>query len=80
MVHRLSGKKAVGIKQSIKYMKAGKGKTLYVANDADLELQRTVVNVAEENQIEINYVTTMKELGKLCGIDVGAAAALILNE
>lgn len=80
MVERLVGKKTVGIKQSIKAIKNGQVKDLYVANDAETRLIEPVVKLAEEMSIEIHYVNTMKDLGKLCGIDVGAATAALLND
>lgn len=80
MVERLVGKKVVGIKQSIKAIKDSKVKALYVAEDAETRLTEPVVNLAKENSVEIHYVNTMKALGKLCGIDVGAAAAVLLED
>ncbi|SKA92736.1 large subunit ribosomal protein L7A [Clostridium sp. USBA 49] len=80
MVERLNGKKVVGIKQSIKAIKNNKVKALYVAMDAEARLIEPVVKLAEENSIEIHHVNTMKTLGKLCGIDVGASAAVILED
>ena len=79
MVNRLSGKKVVGIKQTIKSIKNGEGKTVYIAKDADSKLVNSVEKLAIENSVQINYIDTMKELGRLCGIDVGAATALILE-
>ena len=69
----------MGIKQSTKSLKSREGKTLYVAKDAQAELIKPVVDLANVMNVEIQYVDTMKELGKLCGIDVGAAVALILK-
>jgi large subunit ribosomal protein L7A len=80
MVERLVGKKVVGIKQSIKVMKNNEAKAVYVANDADSRLIAPVINLAQEISLEINYVNTMKDLGKLCGIDVGAATAVLLKD
>jgi large subunit ribosomal protein L7A len=80
MVDRLIGKKVVGIKQSIKSIKSGEGKTVFVAMDADAKLIQQVVKLAEEYSLEVIYVNSMKELGKLCGIDVGAATAVLLKE
>jgi large subunit ribosomal protein L7A len=79
MVNRLSGKKVVGIKQTIKSMKNGEGRIVYIAKDADSKLVNSVEKLAMENSVLITYVDTMKELGNLCGIDVGAASALILE-
>jgi large subunit ribosomal protein L7A len=80
MVERIIGKKVVGIKQSIKAIKSGEGKTVYVANDADMKLIQQVVKLANENSLEVIHVNSMTELGKLCGIDVGAASAVVLKE
>lgn len=78
MVNRLSGKKVVGIKQTIKSIKNGEGRIVYIAKDCDAKLSLSVEKLAMEYSLKIIYVDTMKELGKLCGIDVGAACALIL--
>lgn len=80
MVERLIGKKSVGIKQSTKAIKNSTAKALYVAKDADSRLIEPVLKLAKENSLKINYVDTMKDLGRLCGIDVGAATAVILKE
>lgn len=79
MVNRLAGKKVIGIKQTQKALKTSKCRTLYIAKDADLKLTESIINMAKEKSVEILYIDTMKELGKLCGIDVGAATALILE-
>lgn len=80
MVDRLLGKKLIGIKQSIKGLKTGEGQALYVASDAQSELVKPVVDLATSLNVSVNYVETMKDLGKLCGIDVGAAVTLILKD
>lgn len=80
MVERLAGKKVVGIKQSLKTIRNGEAKDVYVAKDADMKLVDSVVKLAEENSLEVHYVDTMKGLGKLCGIDVGAATAVVLKD
>lgn len=80
MVDRLVGKKVVGVKQSAKAIKSGEGRTVYIAKDADSKLVDPVKQLAEGNSLEIVYVNTMKELGKLCGIEVGAATAVVLKD
>jgi large subunit ribosomal protein L7A len=80
MVERLVGKKVVGIKQSIKAIKSGEAKAVYTAIDAEAKLIEPVVKLAKENSLEVHYVNTMKDLGKLCGIDVGAATAVVLKD
>ena len=80
MVDRLTGKKAVGIKQTAKAIKSGEAKIVYIAKDADGKLVQNIEMSARENALEIKYINTMKELGRLCGIDVGAATAAILQK
>lgn len=80
MVYRLEGNKVVGVKQTIKAIKSGVVKIVYIAKDADNKLLQSVKVLVDENSLELVYINTMKELGKLCGIDVGAATAAILKE
>jgi len=80
MINRLSGNKVVGVKQTVKSIKNGRAKTVYVANDADEKFIQPVVQLAQDNSIEIVNIDSMKELGKLCGIDVGAATCAVLLE
>jgi len=80
MVNRLLGKKVIGIKQSLKSMKNGLGDTLYIANDADSKLIRPLIESADENNINIQHIDTMKELGKMCGLQIESAAALKLKD
>ena len=65
MLDKIVEKKVIGIKQCLKFIKLGKGKVLYVANDAD---------------IKIVEVSTMKELGLMSGIEVRSAATLIIEK
>lgn len=78
MVQRITGKKVIGIKQTTKAIRNGEGTILYIAKDTDEELIEPIEILAKEHSLEIKYIDTMKELGKRCGIDVGAAVALIL--
>ena len=80
MVNRLLGKKVIGIKQSLKSMKNGLGDTLYIAKDADSKLIKPLIEYADENNINIQHIDTMKELGKMCGLQIESAAALKLKD
>lgn len=77
MVQRLTGKKVIGLKQTTKAIRSGQGKVVYLAKNADEDIIKTIESLCNEFKLEIKYVDTMKELGKLCGIDVGAATALL---
>ncbi|AND86134.1 50S ribosomal protein L7ae-like protein [Clostridium tyrobutyricum] len=79
MIYRLRGKKVIGIKQTIKAIKNDSAKIVYIAKDADSSLVHSVEVLIKDNSLEVVYIDTMKELGKLCGIDVGAATAALLK-
>jgi large subunit ribosomal protein L7A len=40
---------------------------------------RNIIEEAQNKNIQIVYVDSMKKLGKACGIDVGAATAVIVK-
>ena len=79
MLDRIVGKKVIGIKQSTKLIKNGEGKVLYVAKDANAKLISPIIQLAEEKNIKIVEIPTMKELGKMSSIDVKSAAVLTLE-
>ena len=79
MLDRIVRKKVIGIKQSTKLIKNGEGKVLYVAKDANAKLISPIIQLAEEKNIKIVEVSTMKELGKIGGIDVKSSAILTLE-
>ena len=80
MVGKLVGQKVVGVKQTLKALKNGQGKVLYIAKDADSNITEPILKLAKVNSLQIIFVDTMKELGNLCDIDVASAAALLLED
>ena len=79
MLDRIVVKKVIGIKQCTKLLKSDEGKVLYVAKDANAKLISPIIQLAQEKNIEIVEVSTMKELGKIGGIDVNSSAILTLE-
>ena len=71
--------KIIGVKQATKSLKSNKAQILFVAKDAEQHVAREVLQLAEDHGVEVIYLQTMKELGKACEIDVGAATAVIEN-
>ncbi|MEK3856731.1 50S ribosomal protein L7ae-like protein [Cytobacillus sp. FSL H8-0458] len=67
----------VGTKQTVKALKLGTIDEVVVASDADPRITAKVVSTANEMNVPIVYVDSMKKLGKACGIEVGAAAVAI---
>jgi len=74
-----SSKKTIGIRQSMKAVENGLADVVYIAKDADEKVVRGIKELCNTNSIEIVYIDTMKQLGKACGIEVGAAVACILK-
>lgn len=76
---RAAHKKHVGAKQTQKAIQGGTAQVVYVALDADQRITDPISSSAAEAGLEIVKVETMKELGRLCGIEVGAASAAIVT-
>ncbi|OPA73122.1 ribosomal protein L7Ae-like protein [Paenibacillus selenitireducens] len=70
----------VGTKQTIRMVELGKATEVYIAEDADSRVTSKVILLCKSMDVKITYVDTMKNLGKACGIDVGAAMVAIVNE
>lgn len=70
---------AVGTKQTLKAIEAGHAATVYVAQDAEAKVVDPVRSLCLARGVELVPVESMKMLGQLCRIEVGAAAAAILK-
>ena len=77
---RLARKRTVGTNQTMKALMQMVAKQLYIARDADERVVTPVLALAREKGVPVFWVETMKQLGKACGIEVGAAAAAIIEE
>ncbi len=71
--------KAVGTNQTAKALARGRGEVVFVAKDADRRIVEPVLAAARGRELEVIEVDTMRELGRACGIAVGASAAAILR-
>ena len=72
-------KLAVGAKQLRKAVRAGTVRCVYLAENADPAMTQPLAELCADNQIQITWVASMETLGSACGIEVGAAAAAVLN-
>ncbi|MGM0652638.1 MAG: ribosomal L7Ae/L30e/S12e/Gadd45 family protein [Bacillota bacterium] len=72
-----SGNKVVGTKQTIKALEKNEAQKVFIARDAEEKVTRPVISLCEESNIEVYYIESMEQLGKLCGIKVKAAVAAI---
>ncbi|PTM54703.1 50S ribosomal protein L7ae-like protein [Desmospora activa] len=69
----------IGAKQTKKAVEQGKVQQVLVAKDADEHVTRSLIQLCRHHGVHVVYVDSMRELGKACGIDVGAATAAILE-
>ena len=69
----------VGAKQLKKAVNAGRAECVYLALNADPALTEPLAQLCGNLHIQITWVRSMAELGRACGIDVGAAAAAVIH-
>lgn len=74
-----NSKKTVGLKQTVKAVETGSAKIVFIAKDADEKLIDGLKELCHTNEVEVVFVENMKQLGKACGIEVGAAAVSLLK-
>ncbi len=71
--------KVVGMKQLRKALLEHRAEKVFLADDADPKLTAPVEAQCKESGVPVETVPTMLELGKACGIEVGAAVAALLK-
>lgn len=74
----MSAPKVVGVKQTRKAIREGRAALVFLARDADPALTEPLVGACTANGIALDTSDTMAELGKACGIAVGASVAAVL--
>ena len=74
-----SQKIVVGTKQLKKAVVAGRARYVFLAENADPAITEVIAEMCSQSNIQIAWVRSMAELGRACGIEVGAAAAAVVN-
>ena len=69
----------VGTKQLKKAVLNGRVDCVFLAENADPIVTQPLEVLCESKNIPIRWVCSMADLGRACGIEVGAAAAAVLN-
>ncbi|MDQ7094099.1 ribosomal L7Ae/L30e/S12e/Gadd45 family protein [Desulfosporosinus sp. PR] len=77
---KLAKNKTVGLKQTQRALEKGIVRRVYLANDAEAHVLRPILDLCRNHNVERIEVSSMKELGKACGIEVGTAVAAILKD
>lgn len=72
--------KVIGVKQSLKAVRAGEARRVYFAEDADPALLEPILALCSAAEIETVAAESMALLGQACDIDVGAAVVVLLKE
>lgn len=72
-------KLVVGVKQLKKALGSGIASQVFLAENADPALTEPLQDLCLQKQIPFAWVATMSDLGRACGIDVGAAAAAVID-
>lgn len=68
----------VGAKQLRKALLSGRARSVFLAQNADPAITKPIEALCMENHVRCTWVPAMAELGRACGIDVGAAAAAVV--
>ena len=71
-------KVVVGAKQLRKALQNGSVHRVYLALNADPAMTEPIAALCQLNHVEFSWVRSMSDLGRVCGIEVGAAAAATL--
>lgn len=74
-----SENRVVGLKQTLRAIHEDAAVRVYVAEDVDGFVHNKIVTACKERGVTPVSIPSMKELGDACGIDVGAAAAAIID-
>ena len=72
-------KVVVGAKQLRKSLQSGKATFVYLAKNADPAITLPIEEQCKVNRISYAWVGSMQDLGRACGIEVGAAAAAAVD-
>ena len=70
-----SREKVIGVKQSARAIRDGRAQRVFLACDAD----ELVLEPIRSGSLPVEEGYTMAQLGRACGIAVGAAVVTVLN-
>lgn len=78
--HLKDAARVIGLKQVRKAVQGGRAAMVFLADDADARMIAPLAGLCEAHGVPLERIASMAELGKACGIDVGAAAAALMQE
>jgi large subunit ribosomal protein L7A len=68
-------RRVVGRRETVREIERGRAIAVYVAKDADDAMQAAIAVALRGRNVPVHYINSMRELGQMCGIEVGAACA-----
>ncbi len=71
--------RVVGQRQVLRALEGDKAARVYLGKDADGFIYHRINGLCEEKRVPVTVVDSMQELGRLCSVDVPAAAAAVLK-
>ena len=74
-----AARKAAGPKANLLALAAGEAACVFVASDIDTFLYQKVTRACAEAGVPVHKVESNRELGKVCGLNIGCAAAAVLK-
>lgn len=72
--------KVVGTKQTLKAINRNQAKMVYLAGNAERHVTDPIIQACSGKSVPVTHVDTMQALGKACGIEVGCAAAALVED
>ena len=69
----------VGAKQLRKSLNSGRAQKVFLAKNADPAITEPLAQLCRQKKVPFIWVRSMTELGQVCGIEVGAAAAAAIK-
>lgn len=79
MAELAAGKFVVGVKQLRKALNSGRARYVFLAENADPAITVPLEEQCQMNHVSYAWVRSMQDLGRACGIEVGAAAAAAVD-
>ncbi len=74
----IKGNHVIGLKQTMRAVKRGQAKAVYVAEDAERKITEPLFELCSEKNVLTVAVHSMKELARALGVEVETAAAALL--
>ena len=72
--------RVVGLRPVLRAIREEKALKVYLADDAAEDMRVQVLQAAEENQVSLCKVNSMRTLAHLCNVDVPASCAAVLTD